>query len=67
MHLPGGMELVIIAGIVLLLFGGAKLPQLMKGLGEGMREFKNATRDEDEPRSTTPTSPTLSNHNEPRV
>jgi len=63
MHLPGGMELVIIAGIVLLLFGGAKVPQLMKGLGEGMREFKKATRDDEE----VPTSTTISKTNEPRV
>lgn len=63
MHLPGGMELIVIAGIVLLLFGGAKVPQLMKGLGEGMREFKKATRDEDETHTTT----TISKTNEPRV
>jgi len=62
-HLPGGMELIVIAGIVLLLFGGAKVPQLMKGLGEGMREFKKATRDDDE----TPTSTTISKTNEPRI
>lgn len=67
MHLPGGTELLIIAGIVLLLFGGAKLPQLMKGLGDGMREFKKATRDEDEPRPQVPTSTSMTNHNEPRV
>ena len=64
MHLPGGMELVIIAGIVLLLFGGAKVPQLMKGLGEGMREFKKATH-EDEVPPTPPTS--MTNQNDPRV
>ena len=38
----GGMEMVIIAFIVLLLFGGKKLPELMKGLGKGIREFNNA-------------------------
>lgn len=38
----GGMELTIIAFIVLLLFGGKKLPELMKGLGKGIREFNNA-------------------------
>lgn len=67
-HLPAGGELIIIAGIILLLFGGAKLPQLMKGLGEGMREFKKATRDEDEPRSASlPPSTTSTTNNEPRV
>lgn len=62
MHLPGGMELIVIAGIVLLLFGGAKVPQLMKGLGEGMREFKKATRDDEETHSVPP----IANPNEPR-
>jgi len=44
----GAPELVIVLVIVLVLFGGAKLPQMMKGLGEGMREFKKATRDDDD-------------------
>ncbi len=44
----GTPELVIVLVIVLVLFGGAKLPQMMKGLGEGMKEFRNATRDEEE-------------------
>lgn len=38
----GGQELIVIAFIVLLLFGGKKLPELMKGLGKGIREFNNA-------------------------
>jgi sec-independent protein translocase protein TatA len=38
----GGQELMIIAFIVLLLFGGKKLPELMKGLGKGIKEFNNA-------------------------
>ncbi len=40
--LPGGMELVIILFVVLLLFGGKKIPELMKGLGKGIKEFNNA-------------------------
>ncbi len=40
--LPGGPELILIAFVVLLLFGGKKLPELMKGLGRGIREFNNA-------------------------
>jgi sec-independent protein translocase protein TatA len=44
----GTPELIIVLVIVLVLFGGAKLPQMMKGLGEGMKEFRNATRDEDD-------------------
>lgn len=45
----GTQEVIIIAIIVLLLFGGRKIPELMKGLGKGIREFnaaKNAVRDE---------------------
>ena len=38
----GGQELIVIAFIVLLLFGGKKLPELMKGLGKGIREFNSA-------------------------
>lgn len=39
----GGTELVLILGVALLLFGGKKLPELAKGLGQGIREFKKAT------------------------
>lgn len=42
----GPQEIIIILIIVLLLFGGRKIPELMKGLGKGMKEFKNATKDE---------------------
>jgi len=42
----GPDKLIIILLIVLVLFGGAKIPQLMKGLGEGMREFRKATNDD---------------------
>ncbi len=38
----GGQEILIIAFIVLLLFGGKKLPELMKGMGKGIKEFNNA-------------------------
>jgi len=40
--LPGGSEMLLIAFVVLLMFGGKKLPELMKGLGKGIREFNNA-------------------------
>jgi len=43
--LPGGPEWLIILAIVLLLFGGRKLPGLMKGLGKGIKEFKDAKKD----------------------
>lgn len=38
----GGPELIIIMLVVLLLFGGRKIPELMKGLGKGIREFNSA-------------------------
>jgi len=37
---PGGMELTLIVVVVLLLFGGKKIPELMRGLGKGISEFK---------------------------
>lgn len=40
--MPGGSEILVIAAIVLLLFGGKKIPELMKGLGKGIREFNAA-------------------------
>jgi sec-independent protein translocase protein TatA len=43
----GGTELLIILGIALLFFGGSKLPSLAKGLGQSVKEFKKATKDED--------------------
>ena len=46
--IPGGMEWILIAVVVLLLFGGKKIPELMKGLGGGVKEFKNAMKEEDQ-------------------
>ena len=46
--MPGGPEWLIILAIVLLLFGGKKLPGLMKGLGKGIKEFKDAKNKEDQ-------------------
>jgi sec-independent protein translocase protein TatA len=48
----GSNELMIVLVIVLVLFGGAKIPQMMKGLGEGMREFKKAAHDDENPKET---------------
>ena len=42
----GVPQIILIAVIVLLLFGGKKIPELMKGLGSGIKEFKNAAKDE---------------------
>ncbi len=44
----GPQEIIIILVIVLLLFGGRKIPELMKGLGKGMKEFKKASSEDDE-------------------
>ncbi|MBK7909799.1 twin-arginine translocase TatA/TatE family subunit [Candidatus Pollutiaquabacter sp.] len=50
--LPQGPELLLILAGILLLFGGKKLPELMKGLGRGISEFKKAKDgDDDQPDS----------------
>ena len=41
----GGGEIVLILALVLILFGARKLPELAKGLGQGIKEFKKASRD----------------------
>ncbi len=42
----GPWQIVLIVVIVLLLFGGKKIPELMRGLGSGLKEFKDASKDE---------------------
>ncbi|GAB3920855.1 Sec-independent protein translocase subunit TatA/TatB [Mucilaginibacter myungsuensis] len=44
----GAPEIMLIAGAVLLLFGGKKIPELMRGLGKGVKEFKTAQEGKDE-------------------
>jgi len=46
--MPSGGSWIIIAIAVLLLFGGKKIPELMKGLGGGLKEFKKASKEESE-------------------
>ncbi len=41
----GGGEVLIIALVVLLIFGGAKIPELMRGIGKGIRSFKDGMKD----------------------
>ena len=48
MGMPSGMELIIIALVVLLLFGGKKIPELAKGLVNGIKNFKKAVKEDDE-------------------
>ncbi|GJM59659.1 MULTISPECIES: twin-arginine translocase TatA/TatE family subunit [Persicobacter] len=43
--MPGGMEWVVIILVVVLLFGAKKIPELARGLGKGIREFKDATKE----------------------
>lgn len=43
--MPGGMELIVIVLVVLLLFGAKKIPELARGMGKGIREFKDASRE----------------------
>ena len=43
----GSQEIIIIAVIILLLFGGRKIPELMRGLGSGIKEFKAASKEEE--------------------
>jgi sec-independent protein translocase protein TatA len=53
-------HIIVLFGLVVLLFGGKKLPEVARGLGEAMREFKKASRDmHDEPQQTAsrPTTP----------
>jgi len=54
------MHLLIVLAIVLVLFGGRKLPELMKGLGTGIREFKEGMRDQPPP-TNPPASTTATN------
>jgi len=44
----GVWQIVVVVLLVLLLFGGRKIPELMRGVGQGMKEFKKATSDDDD-------------------
>ncbi|OSY89023.1 preprotein translocase subunit TatA [Tenacibaculum holothuriorum] len=46
--IPGGYQVVIVIVAILLLFGGKKIPELMRGIGSGIKEFKDATKTEDD-------------------
>lgn len=52
----GTPEIIMIVCIVLLLFGGKKIPELMKGLGKGMKEFKDASKGVDNSNSSDNTN-----------
>lgn len=55
----GPWDMAILGGIVIVLFGGTKLAGLGKSLGQGIKEFKNATNDDDKP-AVTPAAPVVS-------
>ena len=48
LFMPQGMEWIIILVVVLLLFGGKKIPELMKGIGKGVRGFKDGLKEIEE-------------------
>ena len=43
----GPWQIILIIAVILLMFGGKKIPELMKGLGSGIKEFKDATKEEE--------------------
>ena len=49
----GMTEIILILVVVLLFFGGRKIPELMRGLGQGVSEFKKGMREGDQPATTT--------------
>ena len=44
----GAPQIILIVVVVLLLFGGRKIPELMRGLGSGIKEFKNASKEDED-------------------
>lgn len=58
-----GAHVIIIIAVLLIFFGGKKIPELMSGLGKGMKEFKKAMKDEEEP--ATPPAAAEEKKNEP--
>lgn len=59
----GTTELLVILVIVMILFGGSKLPQLGKGLGEGVRSFRDALRGIKDDEKNSPKDPQIDNKN----
>ncbi|PIF43211.1 sec-independent protein translocase protein TatA [Chryseobacterium sp. 52] len=58
-------HILIVAVLLVLLFGGKKIPELMRGVGSGIKEFKDAVKEEDKPGSENKTSSTNNNNNTP--
>ncbi len=49
---PSPWQIIVIVLVILLLFGGKKIPELMRGLGSGIKEFKDASKADEEPKNT---------------
>jgi sec-independent protein translocase protein TatA len=62
--MPSGMELGIIVVVILLLFGGKKIPELAKGLGSGIKNFKQAMKEDDEKIVEVAKTETIQNQND---
>ncbi|HEY3388899.1 MAG TPA: twin-arginine translocase TatA/TatE family subunit [Prolixibacteraceae bacterium] len=66
MDLFAPWHIIILIAAVLLLFGGKKIPEMMGGIGKGMKEFKKSMKDEDEKSDDTPKSiPSADNKKDP--
>jgi sec-independent protein translocase protein TatA len=59
------MHLLIIAVVILVLFGGRKIPEVMRGLGQGVREFKEGMRGDQPNPNPNPTNPPASTPTQP--
>lgn len=49
----GGPQIILIVVVLILLFGAKKIPELMKGVGKGIKEFKDATNEEDDDKNSS--------------
>jgi sec-independent protein translocase protein TatA len=49
----GAPQIILVCLVILLLFGGKKIPELMKGLGKGIKEFKSATKEVEDTKNET--------------
>jgi len=62
----GPWQIVLIVAVALLMFGGKKIPELMSGIGKGMKDFKKAIKEDDEtPKESPKETPVESNKKEP--
>ncbi|MCX6077286.1 MAG: twin-arginine translocase TatA/TatE family subunit [Campylobacterales bacterium] len=57
MAMPNAMELVVILGVVVLLFGSKKIPELAKGIGQGIKNFKKEMQDDTTAETVYPDTP----------